>query len=232
MTAMKDRNPRSVPDILHFRVEETPDGDAFYYPDANESWQTVKWGQVGKRARDIAMGLHALGVEIEDRCSILGITSMDWVMADLGVLCAGGATTTIYPSNTPEECRYILADSKSKVVFVDDDKQAAKMLKVRDQLPNLEKVVVFNGTPSTDGWIITMEDLETLGRATHITVVTDSAYVKNGVTTWIHGWKRNGWRTAGRKPVKNADLWQRLDEAQARHDVTWKWVKGLSLIHI
>jgi len=68
--------------------------------------------------------------------------------------------------------------------------------------------------------------LETLGRATHITVVTDSAYVKNGVTTWIHGWKRNGWRTAGRKPVKNADLWQRLDEAQARHDVTWKWVKG------
>lgn len=166
MTAMKDRNPRSVPDILHFRVEESPDGDAFYYPDANESWQTVKWAEVGKRARDIAMGLHALGIATEDRCSILGITSMDWVMADLGVLCAGGATTTIYPSNTPEECRYILADSMSKVVFVDDDKQAAKMLKVRDQLPHLEKVVVFNGTPSTDGWIITMEDLETLGRAT------------------------------------------------------------------
>ena len=68
--------------------------------------------------------------------------------------------------------------------------------------------------------------LESLGRATAITVVTDSAYVKNGVTGWIHGWKRNGWKTAAKKPVKNADLWQRLDEAQKRHTVTWKWVKG------
>jgi len=68
--------------------------------------------------------------------------------------------------------------------------------------------------------------LETLGRATAITVVTDSQYVKNGVTGWIHGWKRNGWRTAAKKPVKNVDLWQRLDEAQKRHQVTWEWVKG------
>ncbi|WP_136636292.1 ribonuclease HI [Pseudooceanicola onchidii] len=68
--------------------------------------------------------------------------------------------------------------------------------------------------------------LETLGKSTAITVVTDSAYVKNGVTGWIHGWKRNGWKTSNKKPVKNVDLWQRLDEAQARHQVTWKWVKG------
>ncbi|CUI52220.1 ribonuclease HI [Cognatishimia activa] len=68
--------------------------------------------------------------------------------------------------------------------------------------------------------------LETLERASTITVVTDSAYVKNGVTGWIHGWKRNGWRTSSKKPVKNVELWQRLDQAQARHDVTWEWVKG------
>ena len=68
--------------------------------------------------------------------------------------------------------------------------------------------------------------LEALERPSAITVVTDSAYVKNGVTGWIHGWKRNGWKTASRKPVKNAELWQRLDAAQARHDVTWEWVKG------
>ncbi|MEN9060451.1 MULTISPECIES: ribonuclease HI [Ponticoccus] len=68
--------------------------------------------------------------------------------------------------------------------------------------------------------------LESLSRASRITVVTDSAYVKNGVTGWIHGWKRNGWKTAAKKPVKNAELWQRLDAAQARHDVTWEWVKG------
>ncbi len=68
--------------------------------------------------------------------------------------------------------------------------------------------------------------LEALARPSEITVVTDSAYVKNGVTEWIHGWKRNGWRTAGKDPVKNADLWQRLDQAQARHKVVWRWIKG------
>ncbi|PTV95101.1 ribonuclease HI [Rhodobacter aestuarii] len=68
--------------------------------------------------------------------------------------------------------------------------------------------------------------LEALTRATAITITTDSAYVKNGVQSWIHGWKRNGWRTADKKPVKNVDLWQRLDAAQARHEVTWKWIKG------
>ena len=68
--------------------------------------------------------------------------------------------------------------------------------------------------------------LETLDRASVITIVTDSTYVKNGVTGWIFGWKKNGWKTAAKKPVKNADLWQRLDAAQARHQVTWEWVKG------
>ena len=68
--------------------------------------------------------------------------------------------------------------------------------------------------------------LETLERASEITVVTDSAYVKNGVTSWIFSWKKKGWRTAANKPVANVELWQRLDTAQARHRVTWEWVKG------
>ncbi|WP_281825000.1 ribonuclease HI [Jannaschia rubra] len=68
--------------------------------------------------------------------------------------------------------------------------------------------------------------LEALERPSTLTVVTDSAYVKGGITAWLHGWKRNGWKTSTRKPVKNEDLWKRLDAAQARHSVTWKWVKG------
>ena len=68
--------------------------------------------------------------------------------------------------------------------------------------------------------------LEALSRPVDITIVTDSAYVKNGVTEWIHGWKRNGWRTAGKDPVKNVDLWQRLDQAQKTHKVVWRWIKG------
>ena len=68
--------------------------------------------------------------------------------------------------------------------------------------------------------------LETLARPTEIIIVTDSAYVKNGITEWITDWKRKNWRTAAGPAVKNLDLWQRLDAAQARHSVTWRWIKG------
>jgi ribonuclease HI len=73
-----------------------------------------------------------------------------------------------------------------------------------------------------------IEGLAALTRPTAVTVVTDSQYVKNGMSQWIHNWKRNGWRTAARKPVKNADLWQRLDALVQQHDVSWEWVKGHS----
>jgi ribonuclease HI len=70
------------------------------------------------------------------------------------------------------------------------------------------------------------EALEALKRPCEVELYTDSAYVKNGITSWITGWKRNGWRTADKKPVKNAELWQRLEEAEARHKISWRWVKG------
>lgn len=68
--------------------------------------------------------------------------------------------------------------------------------------------------------------LEALERPATLRIVTDSKYLIDGITGWIHGWKRNGWKNAAKKPVKNADLWQRLDQARARHDVSWDWVKG------
>lgn len=68
--------------------------------------------------------------------------------------------------------------------------------------------------------------LETLTRPCAVQVWLDSQYVKNGIQTWIHGWKKNGWKTADKKPVKNVDLWQRLDEATKKHQIDWQWVKG------
>ncbi|MFK7944102.1 MAG: ribonuclease HI [Paracoccaceae bacterium] len=68
--------------------------------------------------------------------------------------------------------------------------------------------------------------LEALDRSSAITIVTDSTYVRDGITKWIHGWKRNGWKTASKKPVKNEELWKALDELTARHSVNWDWVKG------
>ncbi len=71
-----------------------------------------------------------------------------------------------------------------------------------------------------------IEGLRALKRSCVVDVTTDSQYVKNGITQWIHNWKRNGWRTAAKKPVKNDDLWRMLDEAVARHQISWHWVKG------
>lgn len=71
-----------------------------------------------------------------------------------------------------------------------------------------------------------IQALNALKRPSKVKLVTDSTYVKDGVTKWIHGWKKNGWKTAAKKPVKNEDLWRQLDEAVQRHEITWDWVKG------
>ncbi|MEM9641510.1 MAG: ribonuclease HI [Pseudomonadota bacterium] len=71
-----------------------------------------------------------------------------------------------------------------------------------------------------------IEALRALERTTALTIVTDSTYVRDGITKWIHGWKRNGWKTSAKKPVKNADLWQDLETEASRHQVTWDWIKG------
>jgi ribonuclease HI len=73
-----------------------------------------------------------------------------------------------------------------------------------------------------------IQGLESLKRGVRVRVHTDSTYVKDGITKWIHGWKKNGWKNAQKKPVKNAELWQRLETAIERHDVSWHWVKGHS----
>ena len=73
-----------------------------------------------------------------------------------------------------------------------------------------------------------IEALVSLKRPCKVTIYTDSQYVRQGITTWIHGWKARGWLTADKKPVKNVELWQRLDTLNASHDVTWRWVKGHS----
>ncbi|MFN3291925.1 MAG: ribonuclease HI [Gemmobacter sp.] len=104
------------------------------------------------------------------------------------------------------------------------------LLVAREGEATLKERELSGGEPETTNnrmeLMAAISALESLGRPSAITLVTDSAYVKNGVTGWIHGWKRNGWRTADNKPVKNMDLWQRLDAAQARHQVTWRWIKG------
>lgn len=97
---------------------------------------------------------------------------------------------------------------------------------------NGNEKTLFGGEPATTNNRMELkaviEGLNALKRPCAVQVTTDSQYVRNGITQWIHNWKRNGWKTAARKPVKNSDLWRQLDDAVSRHTVTWHWVKGHS----
>ncbi len=104
------------------------------------------------------------------------------------------------------------------------------LLIARDGDTEIKRRELSGGAPETTNnrmeLTAAIEALNALERASIITVVTDSTYVRDGITKWMAGWMRNGWKTAAKKPVKNAELWRALDEAQTRHTVTWEWVKG------
>jgi len=143
------------------RVEATPHREAYRYP-KGERWESQTWKETGDHVTKLAAGLVALGIEPEQRVGIASGTRYDWILADLAVMCAGGATTTVYPSSMAEDVGYILADSECRVVFAEDDGQIAKLTERKAELPHLDKVITFDGT--TDGdWVIGMADLEKLG---------------------------------------------------------------------
>jgi long-chain acyl-CoA synthetase len=161
---LPETTPRSVPELFLERVGKTPGTEAFRYPDGG-GWRSLTWVETEARVRAVSGGLRALGVEAEQVCAILSQTRIEWVLADYGTLCAGAATSTIYPSSTAEECAFILADSGAVVAFAESEDQVRKLASRRGELPALRHVVTFDGPPSADGWILTLADLEARGRA-------------------------------------------------------------------
>ena len=127
-------------------------------------WRDVTWGELSRRARDLSDGLAALGVAPGDRVAILGDTQLEWILADLGILGAGAVTVTIYQSNLPHECAYILRDSGAKLVFCDTDAQVNKIREVRDELPELEGIVRTRSA-SGDGFERVLSEVEAMGIA-------------------------------------------------------------------
>ncbi|HET8605236.1 MAG TPA: long-chain fatty acid--CoA ligase [Marmoricola sp.] len=160
MSVIENR-PANVAVQFLERVRKTPDREAYRFP-VGETWESVTWQETGDRVRTLAAGLVALGVQPEDRVGIAANTRYEWILADLAVMCAGAATTTVYPSTMAGDVAYILADSECKVVFAEDDDQVAKLKEQKAELPHLHKVVTFDGTVDGD-WVIGLADLERLG---------------------------------------------------------------------
>jgi long-chain acyl-CoA synthetase len=153
----------SIPALFIDRTTQTPDKEAYRYP-VGDDWKSMTWAEAAERVRNIAGGLMSLGIESEQRVGIISSTRLEWILADLGVLCAAGAVTTVYPSNTAEECAYILTDSGTVMIFAEDDEQVDKLREVKAKLPVLEKVIVIDHKKDPDGdWVISLADLEKLG---------------------------------------------------------------------
>jgi long-chain acyl-CoA synthetase len=156
----------SIPDMFLQRVAATPDKRAFGYPVADgggERAEWLTWTQVAERAKAIAAGLRGLGVGSEDRVAILANTRIEWILADLGIMCAGGATTTVYPTTEPEDAAYIIGDSGSKVLIAENPAQAAKIAGA--PLPGLSHVVLIDGTADPAAAVpqLTLAELERTG---------------------------------------------------------------------
>jgi long-chain acyl-CoA synthetase len=147
------------------RVDQSPRSEAFRYPQGDgEDWASVTWAETGEQVSRLAAGLLSLGLEPEQRVGIASGTRYEWILADLAVMCAAGATTTVYPSTNSEDTAYILSDSECRIVFAEDDEQIAKLREHRSELPHLATVVTFDGAAGgDDGWVIGLEELGELG---------------------------------------------------------------------
>lgn len=143
------------------RVEVTPEKEAIRYLDRDE-WVSVTWRDTATRVESLAAGLLALGIEPEQRVGIASSTRYEWILADLAVMSAGAATTTVYANTNATDTGYILADSESRIVFAENAEQLGKLTARRGELPSLTKVVMFDGSADED-WVITLEELAELG---------------------------------------------------------------------
>ncbi|MFF8829539.1 AMP-dependent synthetase/ligase [Streptomyces sp. NPDC015131] len=172
-----ENRPPSVAHLFLERVARTPDAEAYRHPvpapsgQGPDEWRSLSWGQAAERVFAVAAGLIDLGVQPEERVALASATRVEWIFADLGVMCAGAATTTVYPQTNAEESAYILADSGSRVLIAEDAEQLAKARERRADLPHLAHVVVFDATgveedaADPEGFVLSLAELEERGRA-------------------------------------------------------------------
>ncbi|KUI43841.1 AMP-dependent synthetase [Mycobacterium sp. IS-1590] len=154
-------SPANVAAMFFDRVQRSADREAFRKLDGDR-WVSITWAEAAEQVEALAAGLLALGIQSEERVAIASSTRYEWILADLAVMCAGAATTTVYPTTNATDTAYILSDSESRVVFAEDEAQLEKLKERRDDLPHLQKVVLFDGAGDGDH-VITIAELTDLG---------------------------------------------------------------------
>ncbi|MFJ2188067.1 AMP-dependent synthetase/ligase [Kitasatospora sp. NPDC087861] len=214
--------PASVAHLFLERVAATPNAEAYRYPapvdehaadgaPGAEQWRSLTWAQTAARVKAVAAGLMALGIQPEDRVALASSTRVEWIIADLGNMCAGAATTTVYPSTNTDETAFILSNSGSRALFAENAAQLAKAVDQIEQLPELRTVILFDAPESTAP-----------GSAAPETGATGSGATESGATaTEVPG-------TAGLALLTLAELEQRGAEYLEQHpDAVEKAVAAL-----
>jgi long-chain acyl-CoA synthetase len=139
----KGREPKTVPELFRARVSQWADRVAM-----NEKklglWQKITWREYGEKARCVALALASMGLKHGDRTTIMSQDNPEWLFADMGNMCAGGISAGVYPTDSPQQVQYILNHCGAKFHFVEDEEQLDKLLQVRDNIPSLVKVIVFD----------------------------------------------------------------------------------------
>lgn len=156
-----DHMPRNVAVQFLDRVATSADREAYRFP-VGDTWQSVTWREAGERVTRLAAGLLSLGIEPEQRIGIASATRYEWILADLAIMSAGAATTTVYPTTNSDDTAYIVGDAECQIVFAEDQEQLAKLQEHRGELPSVKKVVLLEGA-GDDDWVITLDDLAHLG---------------------------------------------------------------------
>ncbi|EGG49303.1 AMP-dependent synthetase/ligase [Streptomyces griseoaurantiacus] len=243
-----ENRPPSVAALFLERVAATPDAEAYRYPvpspsgEGPDDWKTLSWGQAAERVHAIAAGLIQLGVRPEERVALASSTRIEWILADLGIMCAGAATTTVYPQTNAEESAFILADSESRVLIAEDAAQLAKAREKRAELPELAHVVVVDAagverTAEEGDWLLTLDELESRGAAhlqKHPELIKErvGAITKDQLATLIYTSGTTGRPKGVRLPHDN---WSYMAKATAAtglihgDDVQYLW---LPLAHV
>ena len=177
--------PQSLAAVFSERVRQLAQKEAFRSPSAT-GWTSLTWAQTDAQVRELAAGLLSLGLQREERVALASATRVEWVLSDLAVILAGGATTTVYPNTQATDVAYIVADSECVLAIVEDQAQLDKLRATRAQMPALRTVIVIDtgglGAPGDDGtwhdgWVISLEELAQRGRdhlAAHPTAVDDA----------------------------------------------------------
>ncbi|MEU2334536.1 AMP-dependent synthetase/ligase [Streptomyces sp. NPDC006654] len=239
-----ENRPPSVAALFLDRVAATPDAEAYRYPvpaasgQGPDDWKSLSWAQAAERVYAIAAGLIELGIQPEQRVALASSTRVEWILADLGILCAGAATTTVYPQTNAEESAFILSDSGSRVLIAEDAAQLAKAVEKRAELPELTQVVVIDPAGvETGDWVITLPELEARGAEylqTHPELIKErvGAITKDQLATLIYTSGTTGRPKGVRLPQDN---WSYMAKAIAAtgligsEDVQYLW---LPLAHV